>query len=97
MAVNVIQSYNGLGWKRPPRIIRFQSPRHRQGHQPPDLVAQGKTKLPRAPSNLVLNASRDRASTTSLRSLFQHLTALSVKNFPNIQVVLENKHSSNLV
>ena len=40
------------------------------------------TRLPRAPSNLALNTSRDRASTTSRGSLFQHLTTLLVKNFP---------------
>uniref|UniRef100_A0A8C2T4P3 BAG family molecular chaperone regulator 1 n=1 Tax=Coturnix japonica TaxID=93934 RepID=A0A8C2T4P3_COTJA len=38
--------------------------------------------MPRAPSNLVLNTSRDGASTTSLGSLFQGLTTLLVKNFP---------------
>lgn len=38
--------------------------------------------LPSAPSNLALNTSRDGVSNTSLGCLFQHLTALSVKNFP---------------
>ena len=39
------------------------------------------TRLPRAPSNLALNTSRDGASTPSLGSLFQHLSTVSVKNF----------------
>ena len=38
--------------------------------------------LPRAPSRLVLDISRDRASTASLGSLFQCLPTLTVKNFP---------------
>jgi len=38
--------------------------------------------LPRASSNLALNASRDRESTASLGSLGQHLTTVSLKNFP---------------
>jgi len=60
-----------LGLAGTPRIIKFQPPCHRQGHQPPDLVLD---EVARAPSNLVLSTFRDRASTTSLGSLFQHLT-----------------------
>ena len=42
-------------------------------------------RLPRAPSNLALNTSRDGRGIHSLSGqLFQHLTALSVKNFPLI-------------
>ena len=64
-----------LGLEGTPRIIKFQPLCHRQGYQPPglllDQVAQG-------PSNLVLNTSRDGASTTSLGSPYQHLTTLLV-------------------
>jgi len=60
------------------RIIKFQPPCHREGHQPPYLI------LDQAPSNVALNTSRDRASTASLGNLFQHLTTLLVKNFPLI-------------
>ena len=41
------------------------------------------TRLPRAPSNLALNTSRDGWGIYSLSGqLFQHLTTLIVKNFP---------------
>ena len=43
-------------------------------------VAVHQVRLPRAPSNLALNAFRNRVS-TSLGSLCQHLTVLWVKNF----------------
>ena len=52
-------------------------PCHRQCCQPPQLIL----RLSRVPSNMALNTSRDRASTTSLGSLFQYLTTLSVNNF----------------
>jgi len=39
------------------------------------------TRLLRAPSNLVLNVSRDGASTTSLGNPFQSFTTPTVKNF----------------
>ena len=40
-------------------------------------------RLPRAPSNLALNTSRDGWGIHSLSGqLFQHLTTLLVKNFP---------------
>ena len=39
------------------------------------------TRLPRAPSNLAFNTSRDGASTASLGSLLQHLNTLSVETF----------------
>ena len=47
----------------------------------PAVVWLPPTRLPRTPSNLVWNASRDGASTASLGSLCQCLTALWVKNF----------------
>ena len=68
-----------LGLEATSRIIRFQPLCYRQGCQPLDqvleLIAQG-------PIPLALNTSSDRAFTTSLGSLFQHLTTLSVNNFP---------------
>ena len=42
------------------RIMNLQPPCHRQGHQPPHLILEQA-----APSNLALNTSRDRASTTN--------------------------------
>jgi len=44
-----------------------------QGHQPPYLILDYPVQ---APYNLALNTSRDRASTTSLGSLLQHLATL---------------------
>jgi len=44
-------------------------------------VANHQTRLPRAPSSLALNASRDGASPTSLGNPFQCVTTLWVKNF----------------
>ena len=44
-------------------------------------VSTHQLRLPRASSNLVLNASGDGASTASLGNLFQCLTTLWVKNF----------------
>jgi len=38
--------------------------------------------LPRAPSILALDIFRDKASTAYLGYVFQHLTSLSVKDFP---------------
>jgi len=70
-----------LGWQGTSSIVKFHPPCHSQGHNPPDLYY---TRLPRAPSNLILNTSKDGASTTSLGSLFQHLTTLSVKNFSHM-------------
>ena len=49
---------------------------------PPTSTPNTRTRLPRAPSNRALNTYRDGAATTSLGSLFQHLTILIVKNFP---------------
>ena len=43
-----------------------------------NLHIQYYTRLPRASPKLALNTSRDRVSTTSLGSLFQHLTTLYV-------------------
>ena len=57
------------------KITQFQSSCH-------GLVATHQTRLLRAPSNLALKTSRDEAFTTSLGSLLQCLTILSVKNFP---------------
>ena len=71
-----------LGWKGP------------QGSPSSNPPATGRatnlqichwTRLPRAPSNLVLNTSRDGAPTASLDSLCQHLTALCDKLTPDIQ------------
>jgi len=39
------------------------------------------TRLLKAPSNVSLNPSRERAATASLDNLFQHLTTLIVNNF----------------
>jgi len=47
------------------------------GRQPPYLILD---QAAQGPSKLALNTCRDGASTTSLGSLFQHLTTLSVKN-----------------
>jgi len=57
-------------------------------------VANHYTRLPRIPSKLALNASRDGVSTTSMGNLFQHLTTLSEKkiflisnlNLPNFKL-----------
>ena len=51
--------------------------------QPPTMgrAATHQTGLPRAPSNVALNSSRDGAPTASLGSSFQCLTTLWVKNF----------------
>jgi len=62
-----------LGLERTPRIIMFRSPCHRQGCQ---LLGQVLDQVTSGPSNLALSISRDRASTASLDSLFQHLTIL---------------------
>jgi len=56
------------------KIMLFQTPCH-------GLVATHQIRLPRPLSNLVLNTSRDGASTASLGSLCQGLTALWVKSF----------------
>jgi len=55
-------------------IVWFQPPRYGQGHLPLDQVLKG-------PSNLALNTAREWAAATSLGSLFQCLTNLTVKNF----------------
>ena len=44
-------------------------------------VTNHQTRLPRATSSLALNASSNRASTTSLGNLFQCVTTLFVRNF----------------
>ena len=46
------------------------------------LVAPHQLRLPRVSCNLVLKSCRDGAFTAALGSLCQHLTFLSVKNFP---------------
>jgi len=53
---------------------------------PADLPTTKSDQVPRAPSNLALNISRDGAYTASLGSLCQHLTTLSVK-FPPISTL----------
>ena len=74
---HVIESQNSLGWK---------GSQGSSGSSPPatdrttNLQIWHQSRLPGAPSNLTLNTSRDGAS-TSLGSLCQHLTTLSVKNF----------------
>ena len=60
------ESYGIIEWtglKRTTMIIHFQ---------PPDMcrVAKHQSRLPRTTSSLALNASRDRATTTSLGNLF---------------------------
>jgi len=57
---SIIASQHGLGWKGPPGIIKFQSP---ASGRATDLQIWYYSRLPRAPSNLVLNTSRDGAST----------------------------------
>ena len=73
------KSQNDLGRKRPQESSSF------------NLSATGSVanrqikyqiRLPRAPSNLALNTSRDRSSTALPGKLFQCFTTLSVKNFP---------------
>ena len=77
---NITESQNGQGWEGP------------QGSRISNLPATGRatnlpitdyTRLPRAPSNLALNTSRDEWGIHSLSGqLFQHLTTLTAKNFP---------------
>lgn len=57
---SIIASQHGLGWKGPPGIIKFQSP---ASGRATDLQIWYYSRLPRAPSNVVLNTSRDGAST----------------------------------
>ena len=62
------------------RIIKLQKPASCRASK---LHISDQTRLPRAPSNLALNSSRDGRGIYSLSGqLFQHLTTLSVKNFP---------------
>uniref|UniRef100_A0A8V0YXK1 Lipoyl synthase, mitochondrial n=1 Tax=Gallus gallus TaxID=9031 RepID=A0A8V0YXK1_CHICK len=49
-----------------------------QAGLPTSTLNTARARLPRAPSNLALNTSRDGASTASLGSLFQHLTTVLV-------------------
>lgn len=59
------------------KIISFKPKHHGEG-------AFHYTRWPRAPSNLVLNSSRDGTFTISLGNLFQCLSAFTVKNFFSI-------------
>ncbi|KAK4814535.1 hypothetical protein QYF61_022254 [Mycteria americana] len=69
---------NCLGWKRP---LRSSSPTVNLALPSPPL-----NHVPSTTSTRLLNTSRDGDSNTSLGSLFQGLTTLSVKKiFPNIQ------------
>jgi len=56
------------------KIIQFQPHCLEQGCHPLDQVATQHIRLPRAPSILVLNASKDGASTASLSNLCRSLT-----------------------
>ena len=58
--------------------MNLQSPCHRQGHQPPHFIPAQAAQGPIQPGQEHLQE----AFTTSLGSLFQHLTTLLVKNFP---------------
>ena len=73
-----------LGLGGTPRITNFQSPCRRQGHQPSYLILD---QAAQGPIQLRLEHLRDGASTASLSSLIQHLTTLSVKNFPLTSIV----------
>ena len=57
---------------------RVSTPRLCANHQ---RIANHQSRLPRATSSVVLNASSDGTSTTSLGNLFQCITTLWVKNF----------------
>ena len=65
----VIESYNSLSCKGPQRTFTSNHPCR-------GLVAAHQIRLPRAPSSLALNASRDGASAASWCSLHQCLTTL---------------------
>ena len=69
-----------LGLEGTSRIIKLQPPCCMQGYQPPHLILDQAAQGP----SLVLNTSRNGASTASLGSLFQHLTTLRVTNVPLI-------------
>jgi len=85
-----------IGTTHPPTIPVTSSKGHRiterfglegtfRGHlaQPPAVSRDisSSIRLPRAPSNLAFDVSRDGASTTSLGNPFQCFTTLIVKNF----------------
>ena len=67
------------GLEGTPRSMKFQPPCHRQGHQSPDLVVDQVAKGPIHPGLKHLQA-------WNIHSLseqpVQHLTNLSIKNFP---------------
>lgn len=68
-----------LGLEETPRIITFQSPASDRATK---LQIWYQTRLPRAPSNLVLNTFRVEHPQPLQAGLVQHLTTLSVKKFP---------------
>ena len=68
-----------LGLEGTSSIIEFQPSCHGQGCQPLDLVLDHIAQGPIQPG---LKHLQDSAYTTSLGSLFQHLTSLSVKKIP---------------
>jgi len=73
-----LESQNGLGWKGPQGSPSSTLPATVKAT---NLQIWYQTRLPRAPSNLAMNTTRDGASAASLGSLLQHLTTPSVKNF----------------
>jgi len=76
-------------------------------HQVPTCLPQAGSPTSRSGTrpvclgtHLVLNISRDGASTTPLGSLFQHLTTLTIKSFPltsNLNLPSFNLQSFSLV
>ena len=69
-----------LGLEGTSRIVNLQPPCYMQDHQPPHFILDQAAQGPIQPG---LNTSRDGRGIHSLSGqLFQHLTTLSVKNFP---------------
>jgi len=69
-----------MAWVRTtPKIIKFQPPSYMQGSQSPGLVLD---QVAQGPIQSGLEHLQGRAFIACLGSLFQHLTTLSVKNFP---------------
>jgi len=78
----IAESQNGPGWKGPQGSW---SSNHPAAGRATNLHISYQPRLPKATSNLALNTSRDGWGIHSLSGqLFQHLTTLTVKNFPLI-------------
>ena len=74
------ESQEWVGLEGTSRIMKLQPPATGRAT---NLHISYQPRLPRAPSNLALNTSRNGWGIHSLSGqLFQHLTTLTVKNFP---------------